>query len=599
MHLSPMRIVLRQDSTGVASTIATLFALLVVLIFMQAAIFLVIPAKQYDAERNTSLQAMAAFNLLRSLASGAAVPGGEFTVTIPVGTQSVSPFSAPSSGDLTFNTGDTTTANVSVQFVPAIHDSHVSKIDQDIILMIDSSGSMAQNDPNRLRIQGGKEYIGRLSRPDRVASVDFDSVARLTRANVGGVAHHLYTLSNSGIPDYSGAQSDLDTIDASGSTNFGAAILVANDELIQNGLRNRAWVEILLTDGHNTVAGADALARSEAGRAKANNITIYTIGLGPDADATLLQEIAATTGGTYYAAPTAEAIRFIYFEISMHYRGSISCGTVIAANSISGTLRLDLATARYPAQTVRLEAGGVTLAQPPGLAVEDGMPLSFEPRAYGAGTLQVTLLTFTGPAFKMSGNDYAFVTARFLDQTVTDQTVIRPDLPQQATDVGNISDYVNFWAGQGAATPAGAKAVRDPLGLAQARINWAQANLTTSKLTPAKFNVDSAVAQLAASIDAAEAQVRSGNMQRWLASSTEDLVRRAACSLSQWQDWYTGIKFMLRTPAAAAWAVWFGSAFRPTAALTSYGVSGNNTVFSVNAIDHFIVDERVIELSFG
>src|SRR6266571_2774071 len=143
MRLSPMRIVLRQDSTGVASTIATLFALLVVLIFMQAAIFLVIPAKQYDAERNTSLQAMAAFNLLRSLASGAAVPGGEFTVTIPVGTQSVSPFSAPSSGDLTFNTGDTTTANVSVQFVPAIHDSHVSKIDQDIILMIDSSGSRA------------------------------------------------------------------------------------------------------------------------------------------------------------------------------------------------------------------------------------------------------------------------------------------------------------------------------------------------------------------------------------------------------------------------------------------------------------------------
>src|SRR5207245_6124750 len=141
------------------------------------------------------------------------------------------------------------------------------------------------------------------------------------------------------------------------------------------------------------------------------NITIYTIGLGPDADAALLQEIAATTGGTYYAAPTAEAIRFIYFEISMHYRGSISCGTVVAANSISGTLRLDLATARYPAQTVRLEAGGVALAPPSGLAGEDGMARSFQPRRYGAGTLQVTLLSFDRPAFNVSRKDFSVVTA--------------------------------------------------------------------------------------------------------------------------------------------------------------------------------------------
>src|SRR5437899_1705411 len=185
-----MRIILREDSEAVASTVATLFTLLAVVLFLQAAIVAVVPAKQYGAERTTSIAAISAFDMLRSTASGAVFPGGQVTVTLPIGTAAVSPFAAPSPGDLRFNMGDSTRANISVSYVPTIHDSRVSKVDQDIILAIDSSGSMNQNDPNRLRISGAKEYVGRLSRPDRVASVDFDSVARLTRANVGGPAHH-------------------------------------------------------------------------------------------------------------------------------------------------------------------------------------------------------------------------------------------------------------------------------------------------------------------------------------------------------------------------------------------------------------------------
>lgn len=594
-----MRDTLRDDSEGVASTVATLFALLAVVLFLQAAIIAVIPARQYDAEHATSLQAIAAFDTLRSAAAGAAFTGGQFTVTIPLGTSAVSPFSTPSNGNLQFNMGDVTSANVSVQYVPTIHDSRITKVDEDIILVIDSSGSMQQNDPQRLRIAGAKDYIGRLSYPDRVASVDFDSIARLTRMNVGGPAHHLFSQYNNGIPDYSGAQNDLDTIDQDGSTNFGAAILVANNELITYGLPNRAWVQVLLTDGQNTVPGADALARSEAGRAKANNITIYTIGLGPDADAALLQEIAQTTGGTYYAAPTADAIRWIYFEISMHYRGTISCGTVTAASSISGSLSLSLQNRQYPAQTLRLEAGGVTIAQPPGELVHEGPPVLFERRAMGAGTLYLTLLTFTGEAFEATGTEYEFITARFLQRSVDEQVIIRPDLPGLVRDVGNISDYVQFWASEGMATPAGAAAVRGPLGEAESRLNWGQANLTASKLKLAKFNVDSSLAQLSAAIDQAEQQAARGAMQRWLATSTEDLIRRVACQLSQWQNWYGGVRFTILSPGAAAWAVWFDETFRSTGALISYGTSGTKTVLSVNAIDRFVVDERVIALSLG
>src|SRR5438132_7849919 len=317
----------REDSEGVASTVATLFALLCAVLFLQAAVLYVSPAREYAAERNTSVQALQALDYLRYAAVGAAVQGGQFSVTIPLGTPATSAFATASDGTLAFNTGSVAPANISLAYVPTIHDSRITKVDQDIVLAIDSSGSMSTNDPGRLRIQAAKDYIGRLSRPDRVASVDFDSTAHLTLQNIGGPAHHLFSTYNNGIPDYSGAQTDINSIDQSVSTNFGAALFVANNELISYGVRSHAWVIILLTDGQNTCcpnqAAGDAQARLEAARAKANNIKVYPIGLGPGADGALPQEIATTTGGTYYAAPTAGAIRFIYLEIANHYHGSV------------------------------------------------------------------------------------------------------------------------------------------------------------------------------------------------------------------------------------------------------------------------------------
>jgi hypothetical protein len=48
---------------------------------------------------------------------------------------------------------------------------------------------------------------------------------------------------------------------------------------------------VLLTDG------VGAYSHSLTDRAVASNVTIYTIGLGPDIDGALLQNIAARTGG--------------------------------------------------------------------------------------------------------------------------------------------------------------------------------------------------------------------------------------------------------------------------------------------------------------
>src|SRR2546425_818124 len=407
----------REDSEGVASTVATLFALLCAVLFLQAAVISVIPAREYEAERNTSVQALQALDYIRYAAVGAAVQGGQFSVTIPLGTPATSAFATASDGTLAFNTG---------------------------------------------------------------------------------------------IPDYSGAQTDLNSIDQSGSTNFGAALFVANNELISYGVRGKAWVIILLTDGQNTCcpnqAAGDAQARLEAARAKANNITVYTIGLGPDADGALLQEIAT-------------------------------------------------------------------------------------------GSLRVTLITFVGAPFQAAGSGYAFINAQFLYANTNEQTIIRPDLGEQATAVGNTSAYVQYWGSQGAATPGAVAAVRQPLNQAQARLNWGETNASAGKLSLAKFNVDSAQSQLSAAVTATNQQVTLGNMQSWLGKAVNDQIFFVACLLTQWENWYNGITLTIQSPSAAAWALWFVDAFRTTGALTTYGFSGNTVVLTVNAVDRFTVDERVIQLS--
>src|SRR3989475_2333504 len=315
-----------------------------------------------------------------------------------------------------------------MQYVPTIHDSRITHVDPDVILAIDSFGTMQQTDPSRLRITAAKEYLGRLSRPDRVASVDFDSVARLTRTNVGGPAHHLFSAYNNGIPDYPGAQADLDTLDQAGSTNFGAALFVANNELISFGIRSHAWAIILLTDGDNTCcpnkAGGDAQARLEAARAKANNITVFTIGLGPGADGVLLQEIATTTGGTYYAAPNAESIRFIYLEIANHYSGSVSCGTLTTASSLSGSLVLNRGNRQYPVQTMSLEAGGVTLSQAGGPGIPQRNSFQYTPRQLGKGSLPLTINTFVGDPLPAAGPGSPLIKSQVLLPETKNQTAI-------------------------------------------------------------------------------------------------------------------------------------------------------------------------------
>lgn len=150
----------------------------------------------------------------------------------------------------------------------------------DIAFAIDSSGSMAWNDPNGLRKTAAKQFVDAFLPDDQGAVIDLDSYAYLRV--------HLTKNRDS-------IKSAIDSINSSGGTNINSAVNLCIDELTSSyALPDNEKIIILLTDGDGTYYS------STTQRAKNNDITIYTVGLGSAVNSTLLSNIASQTGGEYY-----------------------------------------------------------------------------------------------------------------------------------------------------------------------------------------------------------------------------------------------------------------------------------------------------------
>jgi nitric oxide reductase activation protein len=106
----------------------------------------------------------------------------------------------------------------------------------------------------------------------------------------------------------------LDAIAWSPYTRIDLALAAATDELLgPRGRPDANRVIVLLTDGQPTHTTPQAV-RDEAGLARSAGITIFTVGLGPDVDATLLADVAGDTD-RYFPAPDGEDLEHIYAMI--------------------------------------------------------------------------------------------------------------------------------------------------------------------------------------------------------------------------------------------------------------------------------------------
>jgi uncharacterized protein YegL len=168
-------------------------------------------------------------------------------------------------------------------------------VNVDVVFVMDSSGSMSWNDPYGYRKTAAKNFVGSLLSGDRAAVVDFDSYARLIRPFTS---------------DFNAVNSSINSLDADGGTDIGSGVNNANNHLIYFGDPKHAWMEILLTDGEGSYSSYYTQ------KAKNNNITIYTIGLGNYVDTNLLTGIATATGGKYFSVSTASDLPSVFRTIS-------------------------------------------------------------------------------------------------------------------------------------------------------------------------------------------------------------------------------------------------------------------------------------------
>jgi Mg-chelatase subunit ChlD len=161
----------------------------------------------------------------------------------------------------------------------------------DIALVLDSSGSMATNDPERLRVQSAKNFVDSLTPNDRGAVVLFTDTGRLAQ----GLTH-----------DQTALKAALDTAGSNGGTSLTAGVRTALDALDAAASPSPLRSVILLTDGE----GAYDSALSE--RARSSRVSINTIGLGAGPDEALLRRIAADTGGNYLQVASAAELPEVY-----------------------------------------------------------------------------------------------------------------------------------------------------------------------------------------------------------------------------------------------------------------------------------------------
>ena len=117
------------------------------------------------------------------------------------------------------------------------------------------------------------------------------------------------TLANSAV-SFNPINSSIDGLTADGMTAIDEGLFNAN-----NGLADYENATIvLMTDGIDNVGYHSMI--TEAERAAANNITIFTVGFGATIDCDILTQIANITDGEYYFAPNATVLKNIFVGIA-------------------------------------------------------------------------------------------------------------------------------------------------------------------------------------------------------------------------------------------------------------------------------------------
>jgi len=184
---------------------------------------------------------------------------------------------------------------------------------QEIVLLIDNSGSMRKNDPRSLTKQAVARFVQSSPAGSRVALIMFDKkvevLAPLTPINE---TTRLDLLTR------------LDRIDFKGPlTNSGEALRRAIEMLKQAGAPERKRTVVFMSDGiidtgnpARDLKAAETMRGELASAAAEANIRIFAIAFTNNADIQLMQDLAKATDGRYFQPMQPGDLAGVFAEMS-------------------------------------------------------------------------------------------------------------------------------------------------------------------------------------------------------------------------------------------------------------------------------------------
>lgn len=189
----------------------------------------------------------------------------------------------------------------------------VSAAPQDVVLVLDNSGSMRTNDPSRLAGKAVTDFVERLGPETRVSIIEF--------ATNPAVLMPLTAMNDNA---RNGAEAAVAKLDYRGQwTDTGAALERALYELDTHGRSDAQKYIVLMTDGYVDVGNASRdsdkihwITQSLIPEAVSKHVRVFGIAFTDEADYELLQTLAEKTGAGYYRAYQAGDLAGIYTQIN-------------------------------------------------------------------------------------------------------------------------------------------------------------------------------------------------------------------------------------------------------------------------------------------
>jgi tight adherence protein C len=194
---------------------------------------------------------------------------------------------------------------------------HNPALPTSVMLAIDVSGSMADEDKLAQAQAAAKSFLDLMRRRDAIGVVSFGDGISVPQPLTSD--RKLLTKA-------------IDAFAAGGQTRLYDGLA---QSLTQLSIAPRAArAVVLLTDGRDT--GSERGIPDNVRQAVSSGVPVYAIGLGADVDSDVLQRLARETGGRYYAAPTGEDLTQVFRLISRQLTSQYEVSWISSSQSAPG-----------------------------------------------------------------------------------------------------------------------------------------------------------------------------------------------------------------------------------------------------------------------